>query len=58
MSKTSSAAKNRHRNKTYDLITVIVKKGEKEEWKQVASDNGYKSLSEYIVDAMKEKRGG
>ena len=38
MSKTSSQVKNRWNEKNYDRITIMVKKGKKEEWKQKAKD--------------------
>ena len=55
MSKTSSQAKNRWNEKNYDRITIMVKKGKKEEWKQKAKDNGFSSLNSYLIDCIENK---
>lgn len=53
MGKTSSAVKNRYANKTYDSIRVLVKKGEKDRYKQIADKMGL-SLSQLFVQAADE----
>ena len=52
MSKTSSQVKNRWNEKNYDRITIMAKKGKKEEWKQKAKDNGFSSLNSYLIDCI------
>lgn len=49
---TSAAVKNRYAAKTYDRITLIVKKGQKEIIKQRADDKGM-SLNEYVTSLIK-----
>lgn len=50
--KTSSDAKNRYNNKSYDRITVMAKKGKKEIWSATATQKGFKGLSGYIVHCV------
>ena len=40
--KTSSDVKNRYNSKAYDRITVMAKKGKKDEWTKLAKSKGYK----------------
>ena len=47
MGKTSSAAKRRYNDKTYDRIFITVAKGDKEEIKARAERNG-ESVNSYI----------
>jgi hypothetical protein len=54
--KTSSKAKNAWNAKTYDRVGLMLYKGDKEQYKQIASDAGL-SLNAWIVAAMEEKRG-
>jgi preprotein translocase subunit Sss1 len=59
MSKTSPEVKNRWNEKNYDRITVMAKKGKKEEWLKIAKEKGYKGLSGYIIHCVeKENQGG
>lgn len=57
MGKTSSAVKRKWNSAHYDRIFVLVRKGEKEKIKEDARLEG-KSLNEYILEAIREKRGG
>ncbi len=52
--KTSSEAKNRWNEKNYDRITVMAKKGKKEEWSKMAKEKGFKGLSGYIIDCVEK----
>lgn len=45
----------RYVSKTYDKITVTVKKGEREKYKEFAEKNGYESFNQFCVDAIEEK---
>lgn len=56
MSKTSTAAKTRYNEKTYDKITIRQPKGWKEAVKAAAAAEE-KSLAGYIRDAVEEKMG-
>lgn len=52
MAKTSAAVKNRYNDKAYDRITVIVPKGEKDGLKAHADKFNYKSLNDFINQAI------
>lgn len=52
--KTSSDVKNRYNNKVYDRITVMAKKGKKEEWTNLAKSKGYKGLNSYIIHCVEK----
>lgn len=52
MAKTSAAVKNRYNDKAYDRITVIVPKGEKDGLKAHADKFSYKSLNDFINQAI------
>lgn len=52
MTKTSAEVKNRWNEKNYDRITIMVKKGQKDIWKDKAKENGYNSLNKYITDCI------
>lgn len=49
---TSSSVKRKYNEKTYDRIEFNVPKGDKEKWKQIATDKGFTSLSAFILDSM------
>ncbi len=51
--KTSAAVKNRYAAKTYDTVRVLVKKGEKDRYKEAADKMGV-SLSQLFVQAVEE----
>lgn len=51
-SKTSSEVKNRWNEKNYDRITIMAKKGKKDEWKKIAAERGFKGLNGYIIDCI------
>lgn len=51
-SKTSSEVKNRWNEKNYDRITIMVKKGKKEEWYKKAIEKGFNSLNSYLIDCI------
>lgn len=51
MGKTRAEVKNRWNDQHYDRITVIAPKGEKEEWKKRAKEEG-KTLSEYVREKV------
>ena len=53
MGKTSAASKNKYAAKTYDRITTLVKKGEKETIKAHAESKGM-SLNAYINDLIEK----
>lgn len=50
--KTSSDVKNRWNERNYDRITIMAKKGKKEEWKKKAIEKGFKGLSGYIISCV------
>lgn len=52
MAKTSAAVKNRYNDKAYDRITVIVPKGAKDGLKAHADKFSYKSLNDFINQAI------
>ena len=54
MSKTSSAVKNRYNAKTYDRITIVVKKGQKEIIKTHAERLDGGSVNAFIQRAIAE----
>lgn len=53
MGKTSASVKNRYNAKTYDMLYVLVKKGEKDRYKAIAEKMGM-SLSQLFVTATEE----
>ncbi len=53
MGRTSSAVKNRYNEKSYDMIHIVVKKGEKDRYKAVAEKMGL-SLSQFFVQAAEK----
>lgn len=53
MSKPTAAVKNRWNEKNYDRITIIVKKGTKDKFKEYADSEGM-SLNAYIVNSVEE----
>ncbi len=50
--KTSSEVKNRWNEKNYDRITIMAKKGKKEEWNKKAMEKGFSSLNSYLIDCI------
>lgn len=50
--KTSSEVKNRWNEKNYDRITIMAKKGKKEEWERLAKENGFNSLNSYLINCI------
>ncbi|MEG2045099.1 MAG: ribbon-helix-helix domain-containing protein [Clostridia bacterium] len=54
MGKTSSASKNKFNKKTYDIVTVVVKKGNKEIIQKKAKQEN-KSTSEFIRDIIEKE---
>lgn len=54
MAKTSAKVKNRWNEKNYDRITVMAKKGKKEEWTKIAKEQGYKGLSGFIIECVEK----
>lgn len=48
-------ANNRYREKTYDILSCSVPKGDKEYYHNKAKEFGYDSLNKFIKDAMDEK---
>ncbi len=50
--KTSSEVKNRWNEKNYDRITIMAKKGKKEEWSKKAIEKGFNSLNSYLIDCI------
>ncbi len=50
--KTSSEVKNRWNEKNYDRITIMAKKGKKEEWCKTAKEKGFNSLNSYLIDCI------
>ena len=53
--KCAIAARGRYNAKAYDTIYLRVRKGEKEEIKQAAIQQGYQSTNSFIVAAINEK---
>lgn len=51
MGKSSTTAKNKYNNKNYDRINLVVPKGKKDEYKQMAEAEG-KSLNQFIIDKI------
>ena len=54
MAKTSAKVKNRWNEKNYDRITVMAKKGKKEEWTKIAKERGHKGLSGFMIDCVEK----
>lgn len=54
MGKTSAEVKNRWNEKNYDRITVMAKKGKKEDWSNIAKQKGFKGLSGYIINCVEK----
>lgn len=54
MGKTSAEVKNRWNEKNYDRITVMAKKGKKQEWTDIAKHKGYKGLNSYIIHCIEK----
>lgn len=54
--KTSSAVKNRYNAKTYDRITIVIPKGDKERIREFAK-NVAGSANEFILDAVYTRMG-
>ena len=54
MSRTSSAVKNRYNAKAYDRITIVVKKGTKEQIKTHAEKHDGGSVNAFIQRAISE----
>lgn len=52
--KTSSEVKNRWNEKNYDRITIMAKKGKKEEWSKIAKEKGFNSLNSYLIDCIEK----
>lgn len=48
-------ASNKYRAKTYEQISLVVKKGLKSYYKMEATKLGYTSLNAFIIDAIQEK---
>ena len=46
---------NEYTKQKYDRITILRTSGEKEKLNQIASDKGYRSLNEFINQAIDEK---
>lgn len=46
---------NRYQREKYDRITILRKSGEKERLTQIAKDNGYKTVTEFINACIDEK---
>ncbi len=54
MGKTSAAVKNRYNSKAYDRITIVVKKGTKEQIKAHAEKHDGGSVNAFIQRAIAE----
>lgn len=54
MGKSTTASKNKYNAKAYDRIIVIVPKGKKELYQEVAKAKGYRSLNNYINQLIEE----
>jgi preprotein translocase subunit Sss1 len=54
MGKTSAEVKNRWNEKNYDRITIMAKKGKKEDWSKIAKQKGFKGLSGYIISCVEK----
>lgn len=48
-------AKRKFRDANYDRVEFNVKKGKKEYLQEIIKQQGYTSVSKYVVDAIKEK---
>lgn len=55
MGKSSTKAKNKYNAKSYDRISVTVKKGVKDDWKSKAEKQGL-SLNAFIEEAVRVYR--
>ena len=58
MAKQSYSAQNAWKNKTYDRVVFLVKKGEKEKIEMAARNAGYKSTAKYIIDCINAHEPG
>lgn len=52
----ATRAKNKYNAKVYDHIHLTAPKGKKEEIAKAAKEQGYKSVNEFILAAIEEKR--
>ena len=50
MSKTSSQVKNRWNEKNYDRITIMAKKGKKEEWNSYKTSVSQWEINRYMIN--------
>lgn len=46
---------NNYQKEKYDRITILRKSGEKERLTQIAKDNGYRTVTEFINTCIDEK---
>ena len=53
MGKAATTAKNKYNEKNYDRINLVVPKGKKDEYKQMADAAG-KSLNQFIIDKIEQ----
>lgn len=54
----STRAKNRYNEKSYDRLYPYVAKGKKAYYETEAKKAGYDSLNQFIIDAIEEKIKG
>ena len=48
-------ANNKYNAKTYDTMSIKVKKGKREYYKSAAKELGYDSFNKFVISAMNEK---
>ena len=56
MGTAATRAKNKYAKKNYDRIILLVPIGQKQKLAKYAQEKGYKSTSEFIKFAIKEKQ--
>ncbi|MEY8320307.1 antitoxin [Lachnospiraceae bacterium 46-61] len=56
MGTAATRAKNKYAKKNYDRIILLVPIGQKQKLVEYAQEKGYKSTSEFIKMAIKEKQ--
>ena len=53
MGKSATKAKNKYNDANYDRISLVVPKGKKEEYKEIAESAG-KSLNQFVIDCIEK----
>lgn len=55
VSKKQQACVNRYNAKAYDRVSLMVKKGDRERYRDHANEHGYRSLNDFAVKSMENQ---